>query len=513
MSDPTREPADPERSRDSHRILLLLGGLALARLILHAATNGAYGFHRDELALLDDSGHLAWGYVAYPPLVPAIGRLALELFGLSLSGIRLFGALAQSIVMVLAGLMARRMGGGAWAVVTAAMATAVAPMSMIMTSLFQYVSFDAMWWVVVAWLVVRIADSGDPRGWVPVGLGIGLGMMTKYTMLFWAVSLAIAVMLTPLRRHLRSPWLWIGVAVSLSVFLPNLIWQIRHDFVSLDFLQAIHERDVRIGRTDGFLSQQLYVTTSALTVPIWIAGCWFLLRSRTGHRFRVLGWMFVIVAALMALSRGRGYYLAPAYPMLFAAGSVALERWRAGMSRPRRRMVSAVIAACLLGAAVSSAILMLPISPIGSRGWELSSAAHDNFREQLGWEELVVEVERIYFSLPEEERERAGIYAGNYGEAGAVNLLGAGRGLPAAFSGINSYWQRGFPQPPPTTVIILGVDRDEATPMFESCEVAGVNRNRHGIVNEESRDHPDILLCRGPRFEWGDVWPELRSFG
>ena len=143
--------------------LAILLGLAAARVLLHALTNGQYGFHRDELATIDDARHLAWGYVAYPPLTPFIARLALELSGPSLVGLRLWSALAQAAAMVLTGLMARELGGGRWAQVVAALAAAIAPISLLMGALFQYVSFDYLAWVVVAYCGWRLTISSAER--------------------------------------------------------------------------------------------------------------------------------------------------------------------------------------------------------------------------------------------------------------------------------------------------------------------------------------------------------------
>ena len=495
------------------RDLAILLTLAAARLLFHVMTNGAYGFHRDELAVIDDARHLAWGYVAYPPFTPLVARIGFELFGPSMTGLRFFGALSQSVIMVLAGLMVRQFGGRRSSQALAAVATAIAPMSLIMTSLFQYITFDALWWVTVAFCLIKLIRTEDPRWWVAIGATIGLGMMTKYTMAFWVVGLVAGVLLTPLRSHLRSGWLWLGVVVSLLVFLPNFLWQVRHDFISLEFLQTIHARDVAIGRTEGFIAQQFFVSTSAVTVPLWLAGLWYFFFDREGRRFRILGWMYVATFFLMIVSEARFYYLAPAYPMLFAGGSLMLQRWTDSMRSLGRRAVLTVAWILLAIGGVVSALLMLPLAPVGSPVWNVTAEVHDNFREQLGWRELTEEVARIYHSLPEEEKSRTGIFAGNYGEAGAINLHGPAHGLPTAISGVNSYWYRGYGDPPPETVIMIGVPMDRAEARFRECRIAGSNENRYGVENEESRDHRDILLCRDPRFEWEEIWPELQGFG
>jgi 4-amino-4-deoxy-L-arabinose transferase-like glycosyltransferase len=243
-------------------ILLLLG---LVLFLLHMFTNHQYGFHQDEMVVLDNARNLAWGFVEYPPLTPFLARIELTLFGLSLVGARTFAALAFGIVTVLTGLMARELGGNRQTQIVAAIAASIAPMALILGSQIQYVTFDFLWSVVLAYLVIRLLKTENPRWWLGIGVVIGLGMMTKYTMAFFAAGLVGGVLLTDARRYLRSPWLWGGVALSILIFLPNLIWQIQHDFVSLEFLSSIHARDVAIGRADDYLLEQL----SCVPIPLY----------------------------------------------------------------------------------------------------------------------------------------------------------------------------------------------------------------------------------------------------
>ena len=225
--------------------------LAVLRVLLHLLTNHNYGFHRDELATLDDARFLAWGYVAYPPLTPAAGRLAMEILCLSTNGVRLFGALAQAASIMLTADLCRRLGGGRFAQFLAALCVAVSPLSLIAGALFQYVTFDYLWWVLAMWCLARLLAGGDPRWWLGVGTAIGLGMLTRYTMGVLVIGLLVAVVATPARRFLRSPWLYAGALIAIAMALPNLIWQYRHDFVWFDFLKSIHERDISLGRTDA----------------------------------------------------------------------------------------------------------------------------------------------------------------------------------------------------------------------------------------------------------------------
>ena len=171
---------------------------------MHVLTNGQYGFHRDELDIIMNARQLDWGYVAYPPLTPLLARFELALFGGSLTGMRLLPALAQGIVAVLVGLMARDMGGRRGAQILAALAAVISPVALTTGMLIQYMSFDYLWWVVVAFFTVRLLATENPRWWLGIGAGIGLGLQTKYTMAYFVVGLAAGVLLTPARRYLRS---------------------------------------------------------------------------------------------------------------------------------------------------------------------------------------------------------------------------------------------------------------------------------------------------------------------
>jgi len=487
--------------------------LAAARALFHIATNGQYGFHRDELQTIDDARHLDWGFVAYPPITPLIGRLELILFGTSLIGFRLFSVIAVSTVMVLAGLIARELGASRHLQLLAAAAVGISPVSLVQGAVFQYVSFDYLWGVTVIYLLLRLLNSEDPRWWLPIGAVLGLGMETRYTMGFLVLGIVGAVLLTPARRFLRSGWLWAGAAISIVVFLPNLVWQARYHFISLEFLSYLHARDLRQGRYAGFFREQLLTCVNFVTAPLALLGLWFYLVQGHGRRFRFFGWLFLVSFALFALAGARSYYTAPLYPMLIAAGSVLLGNLLGGARPAWARLVYATQWTALVIGGVAFALLVTPVAPIGSPVWKITSKLHDQFREEIGWPDLASSVASVYRSLTADERAHAGILAGNYGEAGALNLYGPALGLPHAMSLTNSFWYRGYDPRLPQTVILTGFDLDEGRELFASCIVAAKNTNPFAVENEESRDHPDILLCRNLRIPWPDYWARSRRFG
>jgi hypothetical protein len=491
---------------------LTLCTIALGMVILHLATNGRYGFHRDEFQVLDDARHMDWGFVAYPPVTPFVERIGLAMFGTSLVGLRMFSVLAQAIALVVTGLMARQLGARRLAQVLAALAVAVSPLPLFEGTEFQYSSFDYLWCVLIAYCLIRLLKSDNPRWWIGVGAGIGLGMMTKYTMGFFVAGIAAGALLTPARRYLKSPSLWAGAALAILIFLPNLRWQIRHDFISLHFLRHIHARDVRQGRADGFVRGQFMTSTNPFIALLWIAGLYYFFAIQEGKRYRLLAWLYVTEFTLFFFAKGRDYYLAPAYPMLFAGGSVLWQKWITSLSRVCSHAVEVVTLAALAVGGVLACAFVIPFNPVISKD-NFALRNNGDLREEIGWTDLVATVAKVRDSLSGDQRSSYGIVVGNYGETGSINLLGPAYGLPETISGTNSAWFRGYGNPPPKTLIVVGLSRDYVEKMFQSCRLAGQNGNPYGIKNEESEDHPDIFVCGPPREPWPQFWDDFQSYG
>jgi Dolichyl-phosphate-mannose-protein mannosyltransferase len=508
----TMTPRDADRTVNSpllgQKDFALLLSIAGATLLIHLLAAQRYGFNRDELAILEDARHLAWGYVAYPPLTPFFGRLALALFGTSLVGFRFFSALVQAITVVLTGCMAKDMGGGRAAQFTSACASI--PFSLGVGALMQYMTFDYFAWVLTAFFVVRLLNTSNPRYFLLVGASIGLGVLAKYTMLFFAVGVLAGLLLSDARKYFRTVWPWLALFISLVLVAPNFLWQVQHHFVTYDFLRFLHQRDVSEGLTHSFLPDQLEMTL--LSFPLWIAGMYFCLRAPEGRRFRALAWMFVVTLVLFLIAKGRGYYLAPAYPMLYAAGGVWGERWLSALSAGRAQTVRVAVAAALALSILGAMAVALPLAPIHSAWFRLADRVNLTLRDEIGWEDLVSTLAQVCDSLPPESRGRLGILAENYGEVGAINLYGPSHGLPRAISGVNSSWERGYGDPPPQTLIVVGFPRSFVEANFDSCQLVAQNTNSFGIVNEESTERRDIFLCGPPKAGWQQFWRSFQYF-
>ncbi len=497
--------SEAERRSDNVPLFAIAGLIAL----LHLLTNGRYGFHRDELQFLSDARHLDWGFVPYPPLTAFVERIGLNIFGLSLVGLRLFSVIAQAVVIFVAGLMAREFGGSRLAQVTAACAVALSPLPLFQGTEFQYSSFDLLWWVLVGYFALRLLNSEDQRWWVAIGAVLGLGLMTKYTIVVLIAGLILGFVATNARRLLLTPGFVAGVALALLIFLPNLLWQTHHDWITFHFLQSIHARDVSEQRADGFIRDQFLLNANLFAIPLWIAGLVRLLRS---PRYRALAFLYLVPFAALYFGKGRFYYLAPAYPLLIAVGAAEGGRW---VERLGRRSAIAVEAVLFAGIALSGALACAVLIPLASSGPLKAFALKNNgdLREEIGWEELVRSVAGVRDSLPLDEQQNLGVVVANYGEQGAIEMFGPQYGLPLPISTTNSAWLRGYPTPQPTTLVVIGRSQRSAEAAFTNCRLAAHTGNSEGVQNEESRDHPDIFVCGPPRQPWAEFWRDHRNFG
>jgi 4-amino-4-deoxy-L-arabinose transferase-like glycosyltransferase len=505
-----QEPQLKPRIHPSDTNAIWLTGLAFT--IVHIASSGRYGFHRDELLTYSNALNLDWCYVVYPPLTAWLARVELSVFGVNLTGFRFFAAIAIGLLIVLTGFTARALGGSRQAILVAAVAAGIAGPIVFTGSFLSYMTFDLLWWVVVAWCVACLLRSQNPRWWLGIGAAVGLGMLTKYTMAFFVAGLLGGMLLTPNRRCLGSRWFWCGVGIAAVIILPVVIWQLQHHFVGLAWMKSIHARDLGEGRADYFLPSQFWRTTNPVTVPLWLAGLWFLFATPGGKPFRMLGWMYVIPLVLFLAARGRDYYLCPAYPMLLAAGAVWAEGSIASLNpRAQTAAVRGTWITLAVGGVITSS-LVVPVAPINSTWWRIADAANDSFNMEVGWPELAAAVAHVRDSFPPAERTSIGVLAADEGEAGAVNLFGRAYGLPEAISGMNSNWLRGYGNPPPQTVIAVGFTRDELDRIFASCTWATSLSHPYGIVNK-TINSSEVWVCRDVRGGWPAFWKQFQYYG
>ncbi len=457
----------------------------------------------------------------FPPFVALVTAAVRATLGDSLLALHLLPALAGAGIVVLTGLMARELGGGRFAQGLAALAALIPPNFLVFGTWISMDAFDQFFWVSAAYVLLLILKRDEPRLWLVFGLVAGLGLLTKLTMLSFGFAVLLALLLTPARRQLLTPWPWLGGAIAFAFLLPYVYWNATNGWPTPEFWRSYGGK-IDPASPVEFLVEQI-VTMQPPTLPIWLVGLGFYLFARRGRPYRPLGLIFVILFALFAILNSRFYFLAPAYPMLFAAGAVAIERFveRRGWGWLKPTYVT-ILAVSGLVVAPITVVPALPVDTLarvtgslgGDAGIEVETREvaelPQNFADRFGWEGMVATIARVHDGLPRSERSRACIFTDNYGEAGAVDFFGPRYGLPNAISGHNSYFIWGPGDCTGEVVISVGTPAADLRPVFGSIETAAVVRCDYCMPDE---DNLPVHVCRDPKMPIEEAWPRVRDYG
>ena len=496
----------------SKRLAPIVWVLAAVKLAIHLYAGRQYGYFVDELYNLALARHLDWGYVDVAPMIGLLGRIELVLFGDSLTAIRILPALAGAALVVLAAMIACELGGGRFAQGMAALCVLAAPGFLALDHFLNVNAFEALLWTGCALVIIRIIHTGNVRLWLWFGILAGIGLETKHSMLIFGFAIVAGLLLTPERRLLFNRWLLLGGLIALALFLPNLIWNIQHHFPFIEEQRNVAQsgRDVRLAPWTFFAEAALAMLP--LTVPIWIAGLWWLFRGP----YRAMAWAWCIAAAVILLLSPRIYYLFPAYPMLFAAGAIAWEPVRIPWLKPAYLALMVLLAALL-------APTLLPLLPPEtyirySEFTHLQQPRIENhrlgplpqlFADQFGWEEMARIVARKFNTLPPEVRARTAIFGQNYGQAGAIDLFGPKYGLPPAISGHQNYFLWGPRGYTGESMIVMGDGRKRLEELFTTVEFVGRAEHPYAMPYE----HIDIYYCTGMKMPLRELWPKVKNWG
>jgi hypothetical protein len=504
--------------------LALILYLSLCDLLLHLLTNGHYGYFRDELYYIACGEHLAWGYVDLAPMIALVARVTRAILGDSLFAIRFPAALAGAGLVFVTGLIVRELGGRRFAITLASVAVIIAPGFLILHTILTMNAFEPLFWALGAYLLVRILKTGDARLWLWFGVVAGLGLMNKHSTLMFGFAVVVALLLTPARKYFLSKWLWLGGLVALLIFLPNILWQIKYGFPTVEVLRnADKNQNLPISPFDFFKGQLLL--THPLTFPLWAAGLYFYLAAKAGKPYRALGWAYVVMFVSMILLRAKVYYLLPIYPVLFAAGAVWCEDLFARMAARARawRWLKPATVALLLVGGVALAPLSLPVLPVETfiryqRALGLETPRTEKLRlaelpqhyaDMFGWEELTGTVAQVYHSLPAEEQPRCAIFARNYGEAGAIDFFGARYGLPKAIGKHQNYFLWGPRDYTGECVITIGEKLEGVQKSFNQIELAATFTHPYVLPHENNQP---IFVCRQPKAPLREIWPQVKCY-
>lgn len=498
-------------------IAWVLGGMAV---LVQVLTNGRYGYFRDEFYYLACSDHLALGYVDFAPLIAWLAHASRVVFGDSLHAIRLLPALAFGAEVVLTGFITRELSGRRWAVLLACISVLAAPVILGNGTRLSMNPLEPLFWMGGIYFVLRAINREEPKLLFWGGVLLGLGLENKHATVFFCAALGAGLLATSQRRLFASKWLWIAAAVAFVIALPNVVWQYVHNFPTLEDLRnvkAVH-KNIELAPVPFVLQQMLML--GPFSILVWVAGLGFLLFHGEGKRYRALALTYIVFLAVMMFLKGKDYYLAPIYPMLYAAGGVFWEKLAEG--RPRLRWLRIALPCVVFALGVAAAPIVLPLLPpekilpyLDALGIKVSRTETgmkgllpQHFADEFGWPEMVETVSGVYNSLAPEERSKTAILAGNYGGAGAIDFFGPRYGLPKSISAHQNYYYWGPRQYTGESIILLEWKLEDAQYWCRSVDQGPKIAPYYGMGWE----HYTILICHNLKKPLPEAWPRLKTW-
>ncbi|MGD2088383.1 MAG: glycosyltransferase family 39 protein [Candidatus Aminicenantes bacterium] len=531
----------------------LLLYLALIKLVIHFISNGFfhYGYFRDELYYLACSDHLAWGYVDQPPLSIFLLAISRLFFGDSIFALRLFPALAGAATVFLTGLIVRRLGGGKFAQVMAALAVIASPAFLSFNTFFSMNAFDILFWALGFYFITLIINetphdcagavtpgriktdktncaayrSPMPWGWFWLGLVIGLGLLNKISMIWFIGGFVIGLLLTPHRKKILTSGPWLAALAAAVLFIPHIIWQIINGFPTLEFIRNATTEKMATVPFLQFISSQINMIHPVIFLLCLIGLLYFLL-DKQGKQYRLFAWMYLVIFLLLMLSRtSRPGYFAPFYPILIAGGTVVFETFTNAIKW--RRWLRPIYLTLIIAVGIIVTPLTLPILPVETYtgyakvlGEEPSTAERKElgklgqfYADMHGWEKLVKTIAGAYHTLSTGEKQKCTIFTNNYGEAGAIDFFGPRYSLPPAISGHNNYWLWGPGNRDIEVVIHLGGQNgpslERLKSLYKEVKHADTFTCDYCMPYENNME---IFLCKGPKVSIKEIWPRLKHY-
>ena len=482
---------------------------------VHAATAGRYDAQRNELYFLVCGWHPDFGYVDQPPLVPLIAA-ATQVFGISIWMLRLPATLVAIALVLLCASFARLLGGGSRAAALAAIAAGIAPGLAGLSSHLTTSTFEPIAWTAAAFLLTRAILRDRRSDLIWIGVLAGLAMEAKWGIAIWLVALGVGVMTVPARRMLLWWQLWLGVAVAVVLFAPNLIWQWQHGWPFFEVILPHLESQKNFTGPIWLFEFRQAMSMNIALAPLWLVGVIAPFADRRLAPARFLSIGFVLTTAFYFLQRGTNYYLFPAYPTMFALGAV----WCEGLAVAVTRVwMAAALAVSAWLAPVTLPILEPALlqrymdfthtrpKPIEAAG--VGAPLTQSLSDEFGWRDLEKQIAAIVHGLPPEDQARVAILASNYGEAAAIDVYGGEDGLPPALSGQNQYWLWGPRGYDGSLIIHVGGDPERWRKACGSVEDAGRFGNPYTMPYENDRA---IFICRDLRQPLGRMWDRLKRY-
>ena len=485
----------------------ILFTLSLIKLIIHCIANSNYGFHRDELLHLSVSEHLDWGYMEFPPFISWVGKLSYIFFDYSLWGTRLFPTLAGVMILVLCCLMAKELGGRLPAILLAGVCVLAFLPFYRNHTLFQPVAFDQLFWALGYFVLILFLNTGKSQYLLLLGAITGLGLLNKYTMIMWAAGVGFGLLFYKNGTLFKNKWAYIAALCTLLILLPNLIWQANHDFPFLLHLKLLKEKQLTgLNPMDFLLTQFDFPFTGIISV----FGLIGMLFHQALKKYMMVSLAVTFTFLALWFLGSKAYYIFGIYPVLFAAGAVTLEK----LTQKKKTWMPVITAITLILALpfVPAATPILPIEQyIKYSNKKVSDGRVEltgDYADMFGWEEQVKLVDSLYQSLSPEEQANCVIWAENYGEAGAVKILGKKYGLPNPISRHGSFWLWGYGDTNAKVWISLGNEKPSVEYVFEEAKLIKIIQHKYAIGEE---NNIPLYLCRKPKINIKKWWEEYKD--
>lgn len=499
---------------------VIMGFFAVFIIALHLLSIKGFGYFRDEFYYFSCSDHLSLGYVDHPSLSILLLKVIRIVLGDSLIALRILPAIASGVFVIIAGWMAKEFGGSKFAIALASVCAAAPIGNLFIFNIYSMNFLDYLFWSALLVIIIRIVKTGNPKYWLWFGLTAGIGFENKISVLFLCFGIALGILLTKHREHLKSKYLWLGAGIAVLFMLPYVIWNIANGLPTLEFMDNAQKYKMAVVSPLGFFLKQV-LTNHPVIFPVWAFGLWYFFFDKEGKRYRLLGWAYLSIYILFTIQMAKEYYLGGIYPVLIAGGAIYIERIfiKKQWNRPRPILIAYILLNILL-----LCPLALPILPVDTTAkvvrafgmTDYSSEKHDigllpqHFADMNGWEDMVRKVAAAYTSLSPKEQESCIIYVErDYGVAGAINFFRKKYRLPQAYTGQNSFYfwpPKEFTQ---KTLIIVGGEIEDHKKAFNSVVEFDRTNNPYARPDE---NHKPIFIGRGLLVSLEEIWPSTRIF-
>jgi hypothetical protein len=501
--------------------LLIISSLTFL-LIYLSVFNKAYGYFIDEFYYIACANNPAAGYVDHPPLAPLSLTVIQFLFGSSIFVIRILPALAESAGVFYTGILAKEIGGGKFAQILAACAMAASPTIITFGQFYSMNAFEPLLAVLLMLYAIKMIKENNARRWIVLGIIMGIGMMNKHTFGVFIIAFVLSLILAGKWKLIFNKWFLIGSLLALIIFIPNIIWQIVNDFPSLEFYRNINS-DKNVPTPPGAFIIGQIMGMSPSTVPIWIAGFLFLVFSKSVKEFKFLGILFITLFLFMLLSGiSRSDRLAFAYPAAFAGGAIFYEQL---FLKYKLRWAKVVLIFFIFSGLAISLPLVLPYFSYETVIARTEFIQYNTelergnkpllpqiLADKIGWEERFNLVYSAYQSLSDEDKKQTIVAAGNYGQAGALELYGKDKNFPPVVCGHNTYYFWSKSRLKGNILLKLGHDNEYhgLSERFTMVDVyPEVYTNKYVTSHENNLR---VFICRGPLIPYSQMLEEGKFF-